>query len=534
MRIEDIRYIRRHRQAPAGNTRPHASTRNPKAKKSRSKAKGVAKPDLDFTDIDRVLTSSQKVTRKPAGKDPIFDLSNIDFPQSEASEKRKAKKKNGEDPTLALTGRHFLSEKKRKRKLKSQRNNGQDISLNLPAGLTPIDFTPTDPLRRSGYIARDLSGKVALEDEFSLPELEAPRMALIGPGTAVPLRESNPHAEVSEWRLESIDRPTMIGRDDPSNRSTHALFPVRAFNPSEMAFTTNLTPQEEQEMRARQAQNYPEKPIKERLFASAWKNTWSRAAAVALTVTSLFGNAPSSPAKTKEDMERAWLRRSLEQIQTNDNPLGLKGRSTVFSSSPRSRVKTAAAAVLAIALTSIFTSFANGGRSEPAKPTPQDAAPIKASTLVIHQGNTPSAAQAAVAALGTPAIVRAFSPMEELQQMRDNGQLGERARYSLEFALKGFSWAKNELADGLLNGRYGVPKNLRLGAELIKELAASGDKGGILKLAFMETQERFTAYGVEFTIKGAVKRMQDVGEAFYGGESLLEEANESLGSPGRN
>ncbi|MGB4057939.1 MAG: hypothetical protein WBK77_07630 [Alphaproteobacteria bacterium] len=126
-----------------------------------------------------------------------------------------------------------------------------------------------------------------------------------------------------------------------------------------------------------------------------------------------------------------------------------------------------------------------------------------------------------------PAIAAAphvASALDALEAKADSVAMTKKARHTIELALKGKSWAVNEAIDGMLNGRFGFEKNTALAVQLTKDMAAHGDKGAALKLAYMQYTPRFSGLGIEHNPKAALATVKELGRSWVGGESLLEKA----------
>jgi hypothetical protein len=88
--------------------------------------------------------------------------------------------------------------------------------------------------------------------------------------------------------------------------------------------------------------------------------------------------------------------------------------------------------------------------------------------------------------------------------------------------MAGNAAAMNEVIDGMLNDRFGFEENRGLAIKLTKQLAASGDAEGRLKLAYMQYQGSFE--GVDYNPKAALATIKDLGRSWVGGEGLLSKA----------
>jgi hypothetical protein len=116
----------------------------------------------------------------------------------------------------------------------------------------------------------------------------------------------------------------------------------------------------------------------------------------------------------------------------------------------------------------------------------------------------------------------AMSGMDELSALSGNAALSARAQETLNAALAGKASAMNEVIDGMLNDRFGFEKNRDLAIQLTKQLAATGDAEGRLKLAYMQYQGSFE--GVNYNPKAALATIKDLGRSWVGGEALLSKA----------
>jgi hypothetical protein len=152
------------------------------------------------------------------------------------------------------------------------------------------------------------------------------------------------------------------------------------------------------------------------------------------------------------------------------------------------------------------------------------ASPTPADVLKVPEPVTNLTIEPAAPAAPLEAVVPVPpSPTEQLQKLVESGTLKPKAQAALTEALKGKSWAMNQVIDGMINNRFGFSQNKELAAELTKMLAAKGDSEGMLKLAYMQYHGTFA--GVEANRDAALATIKKLGRSWVGGEALIDTAN---------
>lgn len=168
--------------------------------------------------------------------------------------------------------------------------------------------------------------------------------------------------------------------------------------------------------------------------------------------------------------------------------------------------------------------------------TPEPAAensPEVASEPTADPAQDSSLADAAPAeeAAEDAAFDAALPAAERLAALAENAALSEETREKIGFALRGHSWAVNEVIDGLLNQRFGFEaiEMPELAARLAEHFAALGDEGAQIKLAYLQYHSEFADLGLSAQDLGirhdpeaALETINRLGRSWFGGEALLQ------------
>jgi hypothetical protein len=163
-------------------------------------------------------------------------------------------------------------------------------------------------------------------------------------------------------------------------------------------------------------------------------------------------------------------------------------------------------------LSSIWADHAPAPASVPATDMSPVVTPVTAPPPVpVVSAPVQELAEQATAKAATTVVK--LSTSEELAKLAQDPRLSADARNTLEHALhalkhqvKGDEWALNEIADGSLNGRFGVPQNEALGVRLFQESAAAGSPKGIKEFNYVRRVKRLAAFLKPASVVPALQR----------------------------
>ncbi len=129
------------------------------------------------------------------------------------------------------------------------------------------------------------------------------------------------------------------------------------------------------------------------------------------------------------------------------------------------------------------------------------------------------------------AVPDPLTPKQQLAQLLDISTPGSKMDEAVYYALKGKTWAMNDVIDGLYNGRNGFPKDPALAATLIQEFTAplegkplaelsKANQDLLLKLAYMQFNPEHGKLGVEFNPLHSLEIVEKLGRSWPGAPEL--------------